>query len=119
MFSSVLNCMEMWSSTAFWHPESKSMQSPPLPFFPCRKRRCRMTTSSLEMRTVPSLSKIPSPGAVWPAMVNLFDVIRVAMPPARWIAPETANTTVRPPAGIVVTPSKKEPGPEEFVFVTT
>ena len=74
--------------------------------------------SSPEMRTVPSFKRMPSPGAVCPAMVSLFEVMRVLMPLASGICPDTANTIVRPAEGIVVSPSYSEPEPEELTFVT-
>ncbi len=77
---------------------------PPEPPRPWRTRRCCTTRSLPEKRMVPSRSRMPSPGAVWPAMVRRSPVTRVLIPPARWISPPTAKTTVRPPSGIVVTP---------------
>ena len=58
---------------------------------------------------------MPSPGAVWPAMVT-FDPVRRR--PLIWMWPLTAKTMVRPAAGTVAMPSRKEPAPEAFRLVT-
>ena len=84
MFSSVENWSETWSSTQRIDPLSRSMQSPPDPYLPWRKRRWRTTMSSPEMRNVPSLSPMPSPGAVWPAMV-IFELVMRRLDEGTWM----------------------------------
>ena len=78
-------------------------------------------TRSLPVRFIVLFQKqMPSPGAVWPAMVILF-LLRVSPPPepeGRRMWPETAKTMVRPWAGAVATASAKEPAPEAFRLVT-
>jgi hypothetical protein len=64
--------------------------------------------------------QIPSPGAVWPAMVILsLSMLRPPPEPEgrrKW--PETAKTMVRPEGGAVWMPLTKEPAPEAFRLVT-
>src|ERR1051326_6700572 len=58
---------------------------------------------------------MPSPGAVWPAMVieDLFSTNLLF----NWMVPEIPNRIVRGPVA-ERRPSRKEPGPASFRFVT-
>ncbi len=55
---------------------------------------------------------MPSPGAVWPAMVRLLATLTAEL---RWMVPPTSKTTVRL---VWATASRKEPGPESLRLVT-
>lgn len=70
-FSSVLNFIPTWSMIVSLTPLLKLRQSPPVPFFPCRMRKWRITTLSPQTSIRPPFREMPSPGAVWPAMVTL------------------------------------------------
>jgi len=61
------------------------------------------------------LIQMPSPGAVWPAMVMYGLVIFKLL--FRIIVPEILNTTVLGPDAS--TAARKLPGPESFKFVTS
>ena len=73
--------------------------------------------SSPEMRNVPSLSPMPSPGAVWPAMV-ILELVTRRFDEGTWMYPLTAKTMVRPDAGAVAMASANEPVPLELRLVT-
>jgi hypothetical protein len=112
--SSVDQLADTWSST-MRRPATTPIASPSTPdSSPSRERMKRTTTSSAAISKGWSRSVMPSPGAVWPAMVSRPFVTRSG--DFSTMVPETSNTTVRGPAAS--TPARSEPGPLSPRWVT-
>ena len=106
--SSMLQLMVQWSTTMFLRSVLLSASSSPLPFImpipvccgywsPVRKRTKRTITLLPFTVTCRSARQMPSPGAVWPAIVVLAGIfIRLV----RWMVPHTRNTMVRNGAAV-------------------